>query len=215
LAVMPKKLSENTKAVAARERKNEKNEKEKASREKAAEDAKWVDDDKSLAKKQGKKDEAEKKRQEALAKKKERQDLLAAEAQASVPKSKAAPQKVTQAQIKAENDRRAEAAKKASSIQDEPQTHLSAPLQENINRLQPEGDSASSVTEAIKVLSVNSSEKVDKHPEKRMKAAYTEFEEKRLPELKAENKSLKLSQMKQMIFKEWQKHPDNPMNKPQ
>ena len=46
-----------------------------------------------------------------------------------------------------------------------------------------------------------------------MKAAYTEFEERRLQELKAENKSLKLSQLKQMVFKEWQKHPDNPLNK--
>lgn len=76
-----------------------------------------------------------------------------------------------------------------------------------------EGESASSVTEAIKVLSIVQDEKVDKHPEKRMKAAYTEFEERRLQELKAENKSLKLSQLKQMIFKEWQKHPDNPLNK--
>ena len=55
-----------------------------------------------------------------------------------------------------------------------------------------EGESASSVTEAIKVLSIVQDEKVDKHPEKRMKAAYTEFEERRLQELKAENKSLKL-----------------------
>ena len=69
------------------------------------------------------------------------------------------------------------------------------------------------MSEAIKVLSIVQDEKVDKHPEKRMKAAYTEFEERRLEELKAENKSLKLSQLKQMIFKEWQKHPDNPLNK--
>ena len=69
------------------------------------------------------------------------------------------------------------------------------------------------MSEAIKVLSIAQDEKVDKHPEKRMKAAYTEFEERRLQELKLENKSLKLSQLKQMIFKEWQKHPDNPLNK--
>jgi len=210
---MPKKLTENTKAVAARERKNEKADKDKSAKAKAAEDALWADDDKSLAKKQGKKDEAERKRLEALAKKKEREDLLAAESQAATPKSKAAPQKVTQAQIKAEAEKRAEAARKAAAGKDEPVTHLSMPLQENINRLQPEGESASSVTEAIKVLSVNPNEKVDKHPEKRMKAAYTEFEERRLEELKMEHgKSLKLSQLKQMIFKEWQKHPENPLN---
>lgn len=55
----------------------------------------------------------------------------------------------------------------------------------------------------------------DKHPEKRMKAAYTAYEERRLKELKLENPSLRLSQLKQMIFKEWQKSPENPLNKVQ
>jgi Protein of unknown function (DUF1014). len=53
---------------------------------------------------------------------------------------------------------------------------------------------------------------VDKHPEKRAKAAYEEFEQLRLPELKADNPSLRLSQLKQMLRKEWMKHPDNPFN---
>lgn len=56
------------------------------------------------------------------------------------------------------------------------------------------------------------SEEVDKHPEKRLKAAYNAFEEKRLKELKEENPTLRLSQLKQMIFKEWQKSPENPLN---
>merc|ERR1712192_276162 len=158
--------------------------------------------------KQSKKEDAERKRLETLAKKKEREELLEAENQSATPKAKAAPAKVTQAQIKAEQTKRMEAMAKA-----EPETHLSTPLEENINRVEIEGVSASSVTEAIQVLSIAQDEKVDKHPEKRMKAAYTEFEERRLQELKAENKSLKLSQLKQMIFKEWQKHPDNPLNK--
>lgn len=58
-------------------------------------------------------------------------------------------------------------------------------------------------------------EKVDRHPEKRMKAAYTEYEEMRLAEMKEEKNLLKQSQMKQKIFKEWQKHPDNPLNQAQ
>ena len=50
---MPKKMSgENSKAVAARERKNEKSCSDKAAKEAAAEDAKWADNDKGLAKKQ-------------------------------------------------------------------------------------------------------------------------------------------------------------------
>ena len=53
----------------------------------------------------------------------------------------------------------------------------------------------------------------EKHPEKRMKAAYEAFEKERLPQLKAENSNLRLSQLKQMLRKEWMKHPTNPMNK--
>ncbi len=51
------------------------------------------------------------------------------------------------------------------------------------------------------------------HPEKRMRAAYLEFEEKNLERLKKEYSNMRLSQVKQILKKEWQKSPDNPMNK--
>jgi len=44
-----------------------------------------------------------------------------------------------------------------------------------------------------------------------MKAAYEEFENIRLPQLKSENPNMRLSQLKQMLRKEWQKHPNNPL----
>lgn len=44
-----------------------------------------------------------------------------------------------------------------------------------------------------------------------MKAAYAAFEEKNLPRVKAENPNLRLSQLKQMLKKEWMKSPENPM----
>ena len=46
-----------------------------------------------------------------------------------------------------------------------------------------------------------------------MKAAYEEFESERLPQLKSENPNMRLSQLKQMLRKEWLKHPSNPLNK--
>lgn len=55
-------------------------------------------------------------------------------------------------------------------------------------------------------------QEADKHPEKRMKAAYAAYEERKLKELKVEHPSLRLTQLKQMIFKEWQKSPENPLN---
>ena len=50
------------------------------------------------------------------------------------------------------------------------------------------------------------------HPEKRVKAAYASFEEINLPRLKAENPNMRLSQLKHMLKKDWQKSPENPLN---
>ena len=46
-----------------------------------------------------------------------------------------------------------------------------------------------------------------------MKAAFEEFEKVRLPQLKTENPTLRLSQLKQLLRKEWMKSPENPLNK--
>ena len=89
----------------------------------------------------------------------------------------------------------------------EVETHLTAPLEENVNRIAVDGVEARNIDEAIGALSVNDSPSVDRHPEKRMKNAFGEFENYRLPQLKAENPSMRLSQLKQMLRKEWQKHP--------
>lgn len=56
-------------------------------------------------------------------------------------------------------------------------------------------------------------ENIEKHPERRMKAAYQAFEDLRMPRLKEDNPNLKLSQLKQMLKKDWIKSPENPMNK--
>jgi len=52
----------------------------------------------------------------------------------------------------------------------------------------------------------------DRHPEKRMKAAYKAFETENMNRIKLENPTLRLSQWKQLLHKEWVKSPDNPMN---
>jgi DNA-binding transcriptional regulator WhiA len=53
---------------------------------------------------------------------------------------------------------------------------------------------------------------VDRHPERRMKAAFAAFEEAHMPRLKMENPNMRLSQLKQMLKKEWTKSPENPLN---
>lgn len=103
---MPKKLGTNQKATEARERKQtaKKSANEKAAQ--AAEDALWADDDKQLAKKKSRKEEEERKKAEALRKKAERQTLLEQEMASIKTTSKQSIQKVTQAQIQMENERR-------------------------------------------------------------------------------------------------------------
>jgi len=46
-----------------------------------------------------------------------------------------------------------------------------------------------------------------------MKAAYDAFENENLPKLKQEHPTLRLSQLKQLLKKEWIKAPENPFNK--
>ena len=45
-----------------------------------------------------------------------------------------------------------------------------------------------------------------------MKAAFAAFEEANMPRLKMENPNMRLSQLKQMLKKEWTKSPENPLN---
>lgn len=45
-----------------------------------------------------------------------------------------------------------------------------------------------------------------------MKAAYKAFEAENLPRIKSENPSMRLSQWKQMLQREWTKSPQNPLN---
>ena len=52
----------------------------------------------------------------------------------------------------------------------------------------------------------------DRHPEKRVKAAYQKFEDENLPILKQENPNMRLSQLKHMLKKDWMKSPENPLN---
>ena len=166
--------------------------------------------------------ERERKRQEQLDKKQEAKLLLAEEEAKLGGKSPKAgggggATKVTRAQIaEAEEQRRREseasgatALPKRLSI-DEPTLELNPNREAQQRRMAGELE-ARTVDEAIAVLSVGQ-EPQDKHPERRMKAAYAAYEERELPRLKEENPNLRMSQLKQLLRKEWMKSPENPMN---
>jgi len=142
--------------------------------------------------------------------------LLADEELDTLAKATQKATKVTQAEINAERERREAAIRKANATSAPAKVSRPAPVEENVNRLNPPDEEARTVDEALKMLKVSSSavgdETPDKHPERRVRAAYATFEETRLPQYKAENPSLKLSQLKQLIYTEWKKSPENPMN---
>lgn len=169
---MPKKFaSENSKAVAAKAKKSSTKETELAKKQKEQEDAAWKDDDKHIQKKQQRKvtvlnniiqairflnlkEEQEKKRLAAVEKKAEAKMLLEQEMSSiSKVKGKAQPPepKLTRAQIETAKIKPAAAATKETV-----ETHLTVPLEENINRLVVDGEEARSITEAIAILRYHS-----------------------------------------------------------
>lgn len=164
-----------------------------------------------MAKKLEKKQEEERKKAELLKKKIEAKALLEQEESEIKTTAKIPQAKITRAQIEKEIEQRN---KNVEKINNPPKAVVPKviPLEENFNRAMGDVHVASTVDQAIAVLKVADSEE-DRHPEKRMKAAFKAYEDAQLPIIKAQNPSLKLSQLKQIIFKEWQKSPENPLNK--
>ncbi|KAF2757666.1 DUF1014-domain-containing protein [Pseudovirgaria hyperparasitica] len=136
---------------------------------------------------------AEEKQAEALRKKAEKAALLAEE-EASLPsKPKGAGAKKAEKKPRgidsAFSDLDGQTSKKATSL------------------------NATGIDNALDALSLtsNTNESIDRHPERRFKAAYTQYEERRLEEMKDE-KGLRRNQKIDQIRKEFEKHPDNPFN---
>jgi membrane protein involved in colicin uptake len=193
---MAKKGAENTKKVAGNARKAEQANKKLAeaqSKQAAEEDAEWSQGSKGKSKK--KEDEAAKK-EEAARKKAEREALLKEE-EASLP-SKPSNKNRGAAKI---------AARKTGKIDDflndqAPSSEISASGLDN-------------VLEALTLTKKNgpvSDKEIDRHPERRFKAALAAYEERRIPEARKENPGLRLQQVKQLIFKEFEKSDENPFN---
>ncbi|XP_013866243.1 coiled-coil domain-containing protein 124 [Austrofundulus limnaeus] len=211
---MPKKFQgENSKAATARARKAEAKAVADARKKQAEEDALWEETDKHVLKKGQRKDDKEKKRMELLERKKENQRLLdeeSAQIKGKAQREAGSGGKVTRAQIEQmiQNEQQQE-----QQIQEKEKSHLETPLEENINRvISDEGAvEARTIEDAIAVLSTGPEEQ-DRHPERRMKAAFAAYEEANMPRLKLENPNMRLSQLKQQLKKEWNKAPENPLN---
>ena len=136
--------------------------------------------------------EAAQQKAEEAARKKAEKAALAAEEEASLPSKKAGNAKTAQ--------------KKSRGLD---LSGLDAPSSKSaLSSL-----NASGIDNALDALTLTAgnNDKIDKHPERRFKAAYAAFEERRLDEMKDE-KGLRRQQKIDQIRKEFEKHPDNPFN---
>lgn len=218
--VMPKKMGVNSKSAEARERKQlaKKMAQERAAKE--AEDLKWQDNDKNLARKQQKREEEERKRAEAARRKAEAKALLDEEMSSlQISKGKQATvTKVTRHQAQEAMDKKQKTLEHVNGNGNSKKTNATRiadgpALEENLNRSMADVVVARNVDEALAVLdSCQDRNAVDSHPEKRMREAYRKFEDANLPRIRADNPTLRMSQWKQMLMKEWNKSPLNPFN---
>lgn len=150
-------------------------------------DSDWDEGAKKPSKKQL---EKEAKKQEQLDKKKERDALIEME----------------EASIKSKKGGKTKSHKKSNGLDDALNQFGSK------STINAEGldDSLAALT-LLKKDAVSDRE-IDRHPERRFKAALAAYTEKRLPEVKSENPGLRKQQLEQLIYKEFQKSSENPFN---
>ena len=80
-------------------------------------------------------------------------------------------------------------------------------LRANRNRELEEEGSATGLDNALSMLAVEPLEK-----SKNLKVLFNEFSERETPKVRADNPGLKLSQVKERVFRAWEKSPENPKN---
>ncbi|PRW61227.1 coiled-coil domain-containing 124 [Chlorella sorokiniana] len=189
---------------------------------KAKDDAYWDVHANPKAKRDQKREDQERQREEA-AKKKAEAKRLAAEEEAALAAagkkkaSKPAPPKVTAAQLASMREREQREMEQQAATQQAAQRRMvsedqyAAAVQvENRNR-EDVGVEARSMDAALQALTLDKQE-VDRHPEKRAKAAWEAYYEEQLAQLKEEKPGLRLMQYKSQIFERWQRDPRNPRN---
>lgn len=185
------------------------------------EEARWKDDgDKATKAKLTRQAELETKSAEQARKLKEKQDLIKAEESEVIKSSKKVmPTKINQANIRISALAGIQVGKKPAA----PRTIFDKDLVPNANKMIMQEERATGIkyeagSGTVGAMSALTSalDKAaqDAHPERRMKTAHTAFEEQRLKELLMDKPGLKRSQYKDMIWKEWQKSPENPMYDP-
>ncbi|KAH8740187.1 hypothetical protein FG386_001848 [Cryptosporidium ryanae] len=215
----------NQKAVEARERKLAAVLEKKRKEEERIEAEKWRDDDKHANRKLERKKDLINKQEEKNLRKQELKKLYEEEDAKFVSNKMKVNtgNKLTRAEIAKRTLMFAmKSSSSASNGQNDDSGHNDL-LVENPNKIDKEMRmksqesnieyiTASTLEDAVSVLTINDNAGVDKHPEKRQKAAWLAYVDNNLPILKKENPTFKRSQLLQLLQKMWKKATENPLN---
>ncbi|KAJ2393827.1 hypothetical protein GGI05_002306, partial [Coemansia sp. RSA 2603] len=226
---MPKKFTgENSKGrhlrvVAAAKEKKAAAQAEKDSRQRAKKEEQEAAEWAKGAKTGGRKEDQEAKRLEKLAKKKEAERLLQEEEKqlAHAARAKTGPAKLhptskpTQPLRGAEKKaatREAAVAQREAAAQPVPEYEarsIDAAL-DLIDTLSIDDQAAPVDRAQAKTASLAAA--IDRHPERRARAAYRAYEDREYERVRLENPGLRMTQIKEIVWKSWQKAPENPIN---
>jgi len=168
------------------------------------------------------KEEKEEKRKAELARKAENARLLAEE-EDSVPAKKAPPKAGAKKATKAQAKPAGPGAIAAGGGLPTPTASTENPSGNDGETQEVESYSATGIDNAIDLLEVvnakmdkasigNQAAGIERHPERRFKAAFNSYVERELPDIRAEQPGLRLQQYKDLLFKQFQKSPENPFN---
>ncbi|KAH6919171.1 hypothetical protein BKA70DRAFT_1249472 [Coprinopsis sp. MPI-PUGE-AT-0042] len=175
--------------------------------------AAWQDNDTKGGK--AKKQAQEEKRQADLARKAEAARLLAEEEAAGPSKVKAAPKAGKKKEVKAAGPGAiaaggglgsGSATPKGKEPEEEPESFAATGIDNALDLLEV-------VTAKMDKASVGSqAAKLEAHPERRFKAAFAAYSERELPNLRKDHPGLRLQQYNDLLYKNFQKSPENPFN---
>ncbi|KAG8832242.1 hypothetical protein FRC17_001690 [Serendipita sp. 399] len=220
----PKGANAKKESGRAKKAENEVKKKEAAAAEQERQEAKkWTEGSKV-----DKQADARAKQEAAAARKAEAARLLAEEEAnigSSKPKVAKGPKPVKKATLPTETSTEApQTSGKGKGKATEPEPEPEAPVAGTSIDGMVESFSASNLDDALDLLENVVNVKTDKagvgsaanslerHPERRFKAAFEAYMERELPELRKDRPGLRLQQYKDLLFKSFQKSPDNPFN---
>ncbi|KAG5723836.1 Coiled-coil domain-containing protein 124 like protein [Termitomyces sp. T112] len=197
----------------AKKAENEANKRAQEAADKEKKEAdKWKDGAKTA---KATKVEKEEKRQADLARKAENARLLAEEEATAPSKAKSAP--------KAGKSKSTPKPAGPGAIAAGGGLGAAGSTKDNVPEKEIESYAATGIDNALDLLEVVNAKMdkasigqqaagIERHPERRFKAAFEAYQERELPKIKIEHPGLRLQQYKDLLYKQFQKSPENPFN---